>query len=103
MATNRTDSGDQSDMPQRTGDTDDPARAAIADVQAAVREPDRPLGIGDIQAVGMGGESGDGGHPIGPLTGAAAIDPDNPRRVIAEGPLGSQVPDDEAPNARRDH
>ena len=101
MATNPANRGDQGDMAKRTGDADDPARAAIADVQAAVREPDRPLSVGDIQAVGMGGESGDGGHPLGPLTGAAAVDPDDPRRVIAEGPLGSQVPDDEAPNARR--
>ena len=102
MATNQANPSDQSNMAKRTGDTDDPARAAIADVQAAVREPDRPLGVGDIQAVGMGGESGDGGHPIGPLTGAAAVDPDEPQRVIAEGPLGSQVPDDDAPSARRD-
>jgi hypothetical protein len=42
-------------------DADRQAREAIADVQAAVREPERPLGRGDIEAVGVGGLSGDGG------------------------------------------
>jgi hypothetical protein len=83
-------------------DADRQAREAIADVQAAVREPDKPLGRGDIEAVGVGGLSGDGGHPLAPLTGAAAIDPDDPDRVVAEGPLGAQVPDEDLPREGRD-
>jgi hypothetical protein len=83
-------------------DADRQAREAIADVQAATREPERPLGTGDIEAVGVGGLSGDGGHPLGPLTGAAALDPDDPDRVVAEGPMGAQIPDDDLPRDRRD-
>jgi hypothetical protein len=84
-------------------DADRQAREAIANVQRATSEPDdKPLGIGDIEAVGVGGLSGDGGHPLGPLTGAAAIDPDYPNRVVAEGPLGAQVPDEDLPREGRD-
>lgn len=83
-------------------DADRQAREAIAEVQAATREPDRPLGTGNIAAVGVGGLSGDGGHPLGPLTGAAAIDPDDPDRLVAEGPLGAQVADNDLPRERHD-
>lgn len=84
-------------------DADRQAREAIADVQAAIRDPeDRPLGTGDIEAVGVGGLSGDGGRPLGPLTGAAAIDPDNRDRLVSEGPMGSQVSDDDLPRRQRD-
>ena len=78
------------------------ARDAITEVRAAMREPERPLGIGDIEAVGVGGLSGDGGHPIGPLTGAAAVDPDEPDQRVPEGPLGAQVPDDDLPREGRE-
>ena len=87
--------GDPADAKQQ-------AREAIAEVQAAMREPDRPLGVGDIEAVGVGGLSGDGGHPIGPLTAAAAVDPDEPGRRVPEGPLGAQVPDDDLPREGRE-
>ena len=91
--------------PGAGGDPDDArrqARAAIGEVRAAMREPDRPLGVGDIEVVGVGGLSGDGGHPVGPLTGAAAVDPDDPGRRVPEGPLGAQVPDDDLPREARD-
>jgi hypothetical protein len=87
------------------GDPDDArrqAREAIAEVHEAMREPDRPLGVGDIEAVGVGGLSGDGGRPIGPLTGDAAADPDLPGRRVVEGTLGAQLPDDEIADEGRD-
>ncbi len=102
MATHDTMRGGQDDPARRTPTSADPARAAIEEVQQAMIEPDRPLGVGDIEAVGVGGLSGDGGHPLAPLTGAAAVDPADPRRRVAEGPLGAQVPDDERPESRRD-
>ena len=92
----------------RIGDGNEPAdarrqaRDAIADVQSAVREPERPLATGDIAVVGVGGLVGDGGRPIGPLSGAAAVDPDDPDRRVVQGPLGGQIPDDELPRSERD-
>ena len=83
-------------------DADRQAREAIADVRAATREPDRPLGTGDLEAVGAGGLSGDGGKPGGPLTGMASVDPEYPNRVMSEGPMGTQVDDDDLPRERRD-
>jgi hypothetical protein len=85
-----------------TADPDDArqqAREAIAEVQAATTTPaDRP-GTGDIAVVGGGGLSGDGGHPIGPLTAATPDDDDDgPRRGVAQGTLGSFRPGGDRPD-----
>lgn len=73
------------------------AREAIAEVREATTTPaDRP-GVGDIAVVGVGGLSGDGGHPIGPLTAATPDDDDGPRRGIAQGILGAFRPGDDQP------
>jgi hypothetical protein len=92
----------------RMGEGGDPAdarqqaREAIAEVQAAIREPDRrPLDTGDVEAVGVGGLAGDGGRPIGPLTGAV----NDPDVMLQHGPgdaFGAMGPDDDLPDSGRD-
>ena len=68
------------------------AREAIAEVREATTAPaDRP-GTGDITVVGVGGLSGDGGHPIGPLTSGTPDEDDGPRRGIIQGVLGTFRP-----------
>jgi hypothetical protein len=72
----------------------DRAREAIADVRGATTTPADQPGTGDIAVVGVGGLSGDGGHPLGPLTAATPRDGDDGRGGGLQGILGAHDPDD---------
>ncbi len=75
----------------------DQAREAIAEVrEATATGPDAQSAVGDIAFVGMGGLSGDGGHPIGPLTGATPDEDDDRRGGVIQGVLGAFDSDDDA-------
>lgn len=91
-----------------TGDFADPgdelgqARAAIANVQAAISEPDRPLAVGDSAAVGVGGLSGDGGRPFAPLADAAGLPRADRDEVLTDTPLTARSGGGARPDPRQD-